>query len=223
MSEISTHQDAEQGRRESFSQETARHAADFLAAFRSWRRRKTSPANWLIFATIVFTFVLGWAGGNVRGISDGLLLESTLNASLLAVSAEGRGDGRDYLDDYFFARAADRLVKMQVSEESRSFKDRIWEQLSLIYWIRSVKPENQVRTVVRVAEQRLKYLQPASAETMHQLAAAKREWLPADLAQNYGNTARDYSILLGRTISAEQLVFDAELRNTLGIVRTKQK
>jgi hypothetical protein len=223
MSENSMQQGAEQRWREPLSIEASRHATDFLMAFHGWRRKETPLAIWMALVAIVVAFVLGWAGGNARGISDGSLIESRMNAALLGVSAEGRGDGRDYLGDYFFARAADRLVTEQVSSESRGFKDRLWEQSSFFYWIGRVKPEDQRRIVTRVAEQRLKYLQPASAATLRELAAAKRDWLPAHQAQNYGNTARDYSKLLGRTISAEQLVFDAELRNNLGIVRTQQK
>ena len=222
MSEILMQQSTHQGQRESLAQEASRHFADFLVAVRGWRKRKTPLAVWLAFVAIVFAFVLGWAGGNVRGISDGAFLESRMNAAVLAAAAEGRGAGRDYLGDYFFARAADRLVQLQVSTASRSFKDRLWDHSSILYWIGRVKPEDERRIAVRVAELRLKSLQPGTAETSRELMLAKREWLPAHLAQNYGNTARDYSILLGRTISAEQLVFDAALRNSLGIVRTQQ-
>ena len=222
MSEISMQQSTHQGQSESLAQEASRHMADFLAAVRGWRKRKTPPAVWMAFAAIVFAFVMGWAGGNVRGISDGAMVEAKMNPAVLAAAAEGRGVGRDYLDDYFFARAADRLVNMQVANESRTFTERLWDRSSILYWMGRIKSEDARRIAVLVAERRLKYLQPAAAETLRNLALAKREWLPANLAQNYENTARAYSSLLGRRVSAEQLVFDAELRNSLGIVRTQK-
>jgi hypothetical protein len=222
MSEVSIQQGVEQGSRESLSQETARHVADFLAVVRAWRVRKTPRSVWASCVAILFAFVLGWVGGNIRGISDGVLLESSMNAALLGASVEGRERGRDYLGDYFFARAADRLVKQQVASESHGFKDLLWDKSSVLDWTRSLKADNQRRMVSRLAEQRLKYLRPASEETLRELAAAKREWLPAQHAQHYSITALEYSTLLGRTVSAEQLVFDAELRNALGIVRTQQ-
>jgi hypothetical protein len=202
------------------AQELQAHVADLKFSIAKLRPYRFSKNVTVLF--VVIAFVLGWVGGNFRGISDGSMIESEMNAYLLAASAEGRGDGRDYLSDYFFARAADRLVREQVASESRGFKDRLWEKSSVVYWIGKPKLEDQRRMVARVAEKRLKYLQSVSAATMRELAAAKREWLPANQAQNYGTTARDYSILLGRPISPEQLVFDAELRHNLGIVRTQQ-
>ncbi len=197
---------------QSISAEAKRHWAEFLVAYKIWRGQKMPIATKIFLFVALLALMMGWIVGVTKGTVDGLRMAMDSSNAVYSRIVENNANGREYITHSVFANAADHAVRFYVYSSPPTLTKQMWELTSLTYWFDRGKEDSKRSNLVRMAETRLKYLPPPSAETLEQLTRLNRDYLPSKLSNDYEYTARAYSTLLGRTITGAQLVSDAKLR-----------
>ena len=174
--------------------------------------RKMRFPNLAVIGLVVTAFVAGWAGGVVRGIEDGSDHAELISAAKYSMAAKAQAEGQPFLSDRFFAQGVDRLIMRHIRDRDAPLSRKLWIASSPTYWFFKGHELQTNESVMRYAEQRLARLPTPTAETIAELMAMNRLWQAAAVKGHYEDTARSYSLLLGREIKPEQLVTDAQLR-----------
>lgn len=191
--------------------EAKRHRQEFLLSAANWKSRKVPPALKFALVCAVFCLLLGWVGGTIQGAADGHHMASRISNSVYAAVLKNSTSGHDYATQHMLANVTDGEVRQYVALASPSIGRKVWEKLSVWYWINRGRAESDRQRLIGLAEARLN-LPPPAQETLEALVAMNRQGLLQQLIDGYERQAGDYSMLLGRPVKAAQLVSDATLR-----------
>ncbi|MBC7622461.1 MAG: hypothetical protein H7232_03650 [Aeromicrobium sp.] len=191
-----------------------RHRQEFLVSVANWKNQKTPPALKMAFIGAAFGLIVGWVAGMIQGTMDGHYMASRLSNSVYAAVLKNSASGHEYASQHMLANVADGEVRQYVASGSSTIGQQMREMVSVWYWINRGQQEPNRQRLVVLAEARLN-LPPPSKETLLQLEALNRQGLLLQLADGYERQAHDYSALLGRPVTAVQLVSDAVLRGNL--------
>ncbi|MBL8515207.1 MAG: hypothetical protein JNJ55_14535 [Betaproteobacteria bacterium] len=192
---------------------------DSLGKLKAYR-----PPKWVMFALVAFAFVNGWLGGWSRGMADHVDIEVFMRGAMMSAAANDRADGKPFLTERLYHRAADEMVRQHVQEVNANVLERINRLASPRYWTKgrlfdTSRREKDYVIVVRFAEQRLKLTLPPSDQTKRTLAELNRSWLLDSIAAEYVEVAANYSSLLGRQVRPEAFVSDVQIQEKISRIR----
>ncbi len=194
------------------------HWSDLRASFgrlRQWR------APWsLVVVLLLVTFVAGTILGVASGTDNGFRLGKMMAAGGQQFIDLKEAKGSSQYREISAARAFDNWVS-EVAAKPRMSWWWIREADQRLRRLFSDSKQSQLSAdwewqhARSIAEHRLKYSKPVQADTLAELHKRGIEIKNTQAAQWHEYAARNYSILLGREIRAEQLVLDAEMREEI--------
>lgn len=203
------------------TQELTFHVGNMKFAFTQWKAFR--PPKWVTTTFIVAAFVAGWFGGWARGYSEATDHAGYFSAALSSMEANERAIGKPYFADKLHAQNVDRLVHHRIEEMDESVVEKSKRWVSPQYWSLRKHQDAEHAAVVRYAERRLALVPTVQPETREALSKQGQLWQINNQTSWFESTAAEYSRLLGRKITAEQLLPDAYLREQIESVRDAEK
>jgi len=197
-----------------YRQELRAHWADMresLGRFHQWR------APWsVVIGFAVLALVVGWLGGFMRGMESQMQMSNYISAVKQSIAAKENAEGRHFLYEKFFLQDVDRVVLDYVHQQEAPFSKKLWAMAAPTYWLERNFQAKTRESISRNAERRLALVPAVRPESIQELRSLGRsEAVSVANAAYFEETARAYSVLLGRKITADQLNPDAYLQEII--------
>ena len=204
------------------SQELKMHVGHMkmsLAALKNFRPRYVLLALLIILPA----FLAGYAGGMKVGHSEAYYREGQSEAAWRSAEIDFESKGNLLFTERMRERGIDGHVSAYADRMNEGSGKRVvrWLTYRVMYGV-NIPDDKELAFTRRVAERRL----TLPAPTAENIAEAERYQLvrPVEsLTDRYDRMAPAYSQVLGRPITAVQLVTDSDLRNYLQQERDRRK
>ncbi|MBI3716784.1 MAG: hypothetical protein HY255_12400 [Betaproteobacteria bacterium] len=197
-----------------YRQELRAHWSDMresLGRFRQWR------APWsVVIGFALLALIGGWLGGFFRGMETQTQISNYVSAFKQSFAAKENAEGRHFLYEKFFLQDVDHIVLDYVRQQEAPLSKRLWAMTAPTYWLERNLQVKWKDSIARYAERRLALVPTVRPESIQELRSlGKSEAISNMNASYFEETARAYSVLLGRKVTADQLNPDAYLQEII--------